>query len=139
MVRIALVRHAEKQTEPPSDDPPLSAEGQARAQALVDALPDVKAILSTDTLRTRQTATPISEATGIPIETMEPLDVDKIRATADALEQGTLLVVGHSNTLPQLLHALAKATVDVPEDAYGDLFVVQLGDPPQLERRHFGP
>ena len=139
VVRIALVRHAEKQTEPPADDPPLTPEGQARARALVDALPDVKAILSTDTLRTRQTATPVAEATGLTIETMEPLDVAKIRTTADALDGGTLLVVGHSNTLPELLHALAGATVDVPETAYGDLFIIHLADPPKLERLRFGP
>jgi broad specificity phosphatase PhoE len=139
VVRIVLVRHAEKQTEPAVDDPPLSAAGQARARALVQAVPDVRAILSTDTLRTTQTATPMAEATGVPIERMEPDDLSKIRATAERLDGGTLLVVGHSNTLPKLLHALTGATIDVAEDDYGDLFIVDLHDPPTLERGRFDP
>ena len=138
-VRIVLVRHAEKQTEPAVADPPLSAAGQARARALVQAVPDVRAILSTDTLRTTQTATPVAEATGVPIERMEPLDVAEIRATAERLDGGALLVVGHSNTLPEHLHALTGETIDLAEDDYGDLFIVHLHDPPTLERARFDP
>jgi hypothetical protein len=68
---------------------------------------------------------------------MEPMDVAKIRAVVDRLDGGTLLVVGHSNTLPVLIEALSGQTIELGEEAYGDLFIVHLGDAPKLERASF--
>jgi phosphohistidine phosphatase SixA len=137
VVRVVLVRHAEKETEASLEDPPLTPAGQQRAAALVQAIGEVQAILSTDTVRTRQTATPVAEASGVTIELMEPMDVAKIRAVVDRLDGGTLLVVGHSNTLPVLIEALSGQTIELGEEAYGDLFIVHLGDAPKLERARF--
>lgn len=138
VVRVVLVRHAEKETETSLKDPPLTPAGQQRAAALVQALGDVQAILSTDTLRTRQTATPVAEASGVTIELMEPMDVAKIRAVVERLDGGTLLVVGHSNSLPVLVEALSGETIELGDADYGDLFIVQMGDTPELERGRFG-
>jgi hypothetical protein len=54
---VLLVRHAEKAAEP-ADDPPLTAAGAERAQALATALQDagVTAIITTPLRRTRETA-----------------------------------------------------------------------------------
>jgi len=54
---VLLVRHAEKAAEP-ADDPPLTAAGAERAQALATALQDagVTAIITTQLRRTRETA-----------------------------------------------------------------------------------
>ena len=137
VVRVVLVRHAEKETEKSLEDPPLTPAGQQRAAALVEAIGEVQAILCTDTLRTRQTATPVAEASGVTIELMEPMDAAKVRTMAQKLGEGTLLVVGHSNTLPVLIEALSGAEVELGDDDYGDLFIVHMSEPPKLERARF--
>jgi hypothetical protein len=51
---------------------------------------------------------------------------------------GNALVVGHGNTIPDLLKALGIATqVSIPEDDYTEIFAVLLGDAPQLLRLHY--
>ena len=59
--RVYIVRHAEKGTMP-AGDPDLTEEGRARAQALAGSLrnKEIKAIYSTQTRRTQQTAEPLS-------------------------------------------------------------------------------
>ena len=58
---------------------------------------------------------------------------EKVRAL-----NGNALVVGHGNTIPDLLKALGIATpVSIPEDDYSEIFVVLVDDPPQLLRLHY--
>jgi broad specificity phosphatase PhoE len=60
--------------------------------------------------------------------------VEKLRA----LKGGNALVVGHGNTIPDLLKALGITTpVNIPEDDYSEILVVLPGDPPQLLRLHY--
>jgi hypothetical protein len=50
--------------------------------------------------------------------------VGRIKADA-AANAGAALVVGHSNTVPDILRALGVATpVTIPDDEYDNLFVV---------------
>ena len=59
--------------------------------------------------------------------------VAKLRALT-----GNALVVGHGNTIPDLVKALGIATpITVPEDDYIEIFLVSLTDPPQLLRLHY--
>jgi phosphohistidine phosphatase SixA len=59
--------------------------------------------------------------------------VEKLRAL-----NGNALVVGHGNTIPDLLKALGIATpVSIPEDDYTEFFAVSVGDAPQLLRLHY--
>jgi broad specificity phosphatase PhoE len=59
--------------------------------------------------------------------------VEKLRAL-----NGNALVVGHGNTIPDLLKALGIATpVSIPEDDYTEIFAVSVGDAPQLLRLHY--
>ena len=59
--------------------------------------------------------------------------VQKLRAL-----NGNALVVGHGNTIPDLLRALGIATtVSIPEDDYTEIFAVLVGDAPQLVRLHY--
>src|SRR5215207_2800657 len=62
---VILVRHAEKGCK--GDDPPLSRRGEARAQALQKALEHtrVKRIVTTELKRTRATAQPFAQKTGL--------------------------------------------------------------------------
>src|SRR5579871_4840663 len=60
---VIVVRHAEKDTVP-KGNPPLTPAGVARANALASALADanVEAVVTTELLRTQQTAQPLASA-----------------------------------------------------------------------------
>lgn len=124
---FVIVRHAEKLggTGP---DPALSGAGHARAAALARVLADAPlvAVYSTAYARTRQTATPAADAHGLPVTTYDP------REPADALARrllaahgdGTVLVVGHSNTVPAIASALCGCDVAAMEETEYDRRVV---------------
>lgn len=101
---IYLVRHAEKQA---GDNPGLTPDGYRRASALADRLVDsgLLAVYATDTRRARETAAPVAEATGLAISLYDPRALDTF-ATALRDTPGAVLVVGHSNTTPQLVALL---------------------------------
>lgn len=98
---IFLVRHAEKVDE--SDDSPLTEQGQRRAEKLADLLRDsgVQAIYSSDFVRTRLTAAPLARELDLEVEIY---DQQNLATFSQQLlsKPGRYLVVGHSNTTPQL-------------------------------------
>nr|AID57594.1 putative phosphohistidine phosphatase [uncultured bacterium] len=126
---IFLVRHAEKTTE--KNDPGLTEAGKARAEALADRLEDegITRIYSSDYIRTRDTAAPLAERLGLEIEIYDPRDLPGTAETLKATS-GRLLVVGHSNTTPQLTELLGGdgGTPIVEETEYDRLYVVTSGD-----------
>lgn len=127
---VLLVRHAEKSTTPP-EDPLLSPEGEARAAELVHVAGavDIAAIYVTTTNRTRRTAQDLADDRGlIPVE-LAPTDtegvVDQIRSDHAG---ETVLVVGHSNTLPDIIEGLGGEPMDdIAESDFDNLFVVSVG------------
>ena len=135
---IFIVRHAEKASTG-GKDPDLSVEGQKRADALANMLKDsqITSVFVTEFKRTQETAAPTARAahvnpTVIPANDMALL-VQKLRAL-----KGNALVVGHGNTIPDLLKAIGIATpVTIPEDDYTEVFAVLPGDAPQLLRLHY--
>jgi broad specificity phosphatase PhoE len=143
---VLLVRHAEKAAEP-GQNPPLNEAGAARAQALVAVARDagVTAIITTQFDRTRQTAEPTAVAMHIAPEVVE---VGALAQHAGAVASqvlkhagGTVLVVGHSNTIPAIVGALgAPRPRDLCDSEYDQLFVVVLGDtgPPRMIRSRYG-
>ncbi len=122
-----IVRHAEKAATPASD-PLLSPEGIQRAAALRTLLKkkSIKQIFSTPTQRTMLTARPISEALGIPVQSYGPVPdatfIQKIKA-----DKKNTLIVGHSNTVDDLVNGLigANALQDLPESVYSKMYVVK--------------
>ena len=133
---IILVRHAEKAAEP-ADDPPLTAAGEARAAALVDALgaAGVQAIYSTKWKRTQQTALPISQKLGVPVTTFDATPGAQgygeiYAAELLAKHRGkVVLVVGHSNTVPAILKGLRVANAPaITDPEYDNLFIVTVPD-----------
>ncbi|MGH9364719.1 MAG: SixA phosphatase family protein [Thermoanaerobaculia bacterium] len=146
---VFVVRHAEKVGEGSEKGVALSKAGVARAERLAELLKDagVTAIYSTDTARTRATAEPLARARKLPIKIYDPRDA-KATMTADPLvaslkadeKDGVVLVVGHSNTVPDVLAAYGnKEPVRIGPDDYGDLFVLvpQTAGAPILLRLKF--
>ena len=144
---VILVRHAEKAAEGGSD-PAISPAGQARARILAAELADdsVDAILVTRFVRTQQTAAPVAAARSL---TPRVVAIDGgVEAHAAAVRQAvmehaghTVLIVGHSNTVPALVAALGgPAGIAIEEAEFGNLFTVTLedGKPPVFTRACFG-
>src|SRR5688572_18451737 len=73
-----IVRHAEKATVDTvkSSDVPLSEQGVKRSESLAGKLQDksIKHIFSTNTVRTKTTAEPLSKLLGVPVETYNGSD-----------------------------------------------------------------
>lgn len=123
-----VVRHAQKAT---GDDPPLTAEGEVDARALADALADagVRAIYATPYRRTQATAAPLAARTGVAVTRYEPGDAPATAAAIRAAAHGgTVVIVGHSNTVPVLVEALSGVAVaPMPETDYTRMYVVVVG------------
>ncbi|WP_051215873.1 SixA phosphatase family protein [Ferrimonas futtsuensis] len=107
---VFLVRHSEKE---PGKDPALTPEGQGRAQSLAGLLSSVRldGIYSTDYRRTRETAEPTADEQGLPVSFYSPRELKQF-AEQLKLRGGKVLVVGHSNTTPQLVSLLGGEAGD---------------------------
>jgi phosphohistidine phosphatase SixA len=134
---VFIVRHAEKADN--SKDVELSEAGHARAEALANMLTDSKisVIYTTEFKRTEQTAAPLAKAFGLTVTT---LPAENRAALVAKLRTSTAnsLVVGHSNTIPDIIKALGiSEPVNILDSDYDNLFVVVLGEKPYLIRLHY--
>ncbi|MDQ6860679.1 MAG: histidine phosphatase family protein [Verrucomicrobiota bacterium] len=132
---IFIVRHAEKGAGD-RKDPDLSHPGQRRAEWLAATLKDagITAVFATEFKRTQQTAEPLARATHLNVTVLPANDtaalVAKVKET-----QGNALVVGHSNTIPEILKAFGSTMpIAIDENDYTNLFVFSPGSPPALAR-----
>jgi len=135
---IFVVRHAEKVTTG-GDNPDLSVAGQKRADALARILKDsqITAVFVTEFKRTQETAAPTARAAHLSPIVLPANDVPGLVAKLRALN-GNALVIGHGNTIPDLMKALGITTpISIPDDDYTEIFVVWPGDMPQLLRLHY--
>lgn len=131
---VVLVRHAEKAADP-ANDPSLSDEGRVRAEALRAVLADagVGAVVVSPFNRTRETAAPVLQGHGLTAVEV-PIGRDlagHIQAVVDAvLAQPagvTVLVVGHSNTIPAIVTALGGPQLpNLCDTQYAVLYVLSL-------------
>ena len=124
---LFVVRHAEKADDGTSD-PPLTADGTARAERLAAMLRDaqIDAAYATGYRRTQATAAPLAEAAGISVTTYEEQGGELADLLLERHAGETVLVAGHSNTVPMLLNALVgdERFVQLAETEYDALFVV---------------
>ena len=129
---VFLVRHAEKGGDPSERDPVLSDAGVARAATLADMLREVgiSTIYSTPFIRTQETARPLADRLGLEITSIQPTrtHIQDLAVTLREQHGGeTVLVVGHSNTIPGIVNALGAGPYEnLTEEEYDDLFVVTL-------------
>lgn len=124
---VVLVRHGEKQPTP-ADDPSLSEAGVARARALDAALANAapSTIIVSPRKRTGETAVVVQQRVGV-TPTVIPLDAQHVKNVAAAVMKasGVVLVVGHSNTIPAIVNALAGTKLpDICDASYATMFLV---------------
>lgn len=124
---IYLVRHAEKQADA-GKDPELTAAGEHRAEQLANWFEDknISDVWSSDYQRSRNTAKPLLSKTGLELSLYDPRDLPALAGKLQ--DNGTnAVVVGHSNTTPQLAELLCDCVVaEMDEMEYDLLFVVSV-------------
>jgi len=119
---IYLVRHGEKASI--GKDPALTPQGQLRAQNIATTLhrTGIQAIFSTPTTRTLQTAQPLAQQLGLTVEHYDPATPKALVEKVKALH-GAVLVVGHSNTLPELVRLFGgEPGADIADNEYDRLY-----------------
>jgi broad specificity phosphatase PhoE len=129
---VVVTRHAERAVGE-GDDPPLSPEGVARAERLAAVLgvPDraraIDAIFVSDKLRSAQTARALATRLAAPVVILPAGDVRGLeRRILDEYRGKRVLVIAHSNTVPEIVKRLADGG-DIPpiaENEYGTAYVV---------------
>lgn len=141
-----IVRHAEKAAvsgDMNANNVPLSDAGKSRAEALKEVLKKEKIghIFSTNTIRTKSTAEPLSKLLNIPIETYNPRPDSAFIAQLRSLKKN-VLIVGHSNTVDDIVNMLVKeqkVPKDLEDSEYNNLFIVKVKKKKvTFERRAYG-
>ena len=133
---IFVVRHAEKISEKADA---LSPMGKSRAACLATTLKDanIKAVITSPFERTKQTGAPTAGEFKVEVRTIKADDFDAIAGAArESAKTGDVLIVGHSNTVPQIVKAVGNADVKVGDSDYDWLFVVDTAGITQL---HYCP
>ncbi len=139
---VFLVRHAEK-AKTPKDDPTLSWEGERRAKTLAAMLKSVSidALFSSDYTRTKSTLKPLAKATGLDVTIYDAGDSQALaRLVLEKHFEDTVVIAGHSNTVPELVKAFGGEAEPLEETEYDNLFVVTLHPNGLVStlRLHFG-
>lgn len=123
-----ISRHAEKAGAMGSD-PPLTAEGERQAQSLSEFLSgkNIGVVYSTNYVRTMATARPTAEHFHLSVNTYNAGASAAFIDSLKLVNNQNVLVVGHSNTVDDMVNKLVGRTVvnDLPETEYGRLFIVK--------------
>lgn len=127
ITKVILVRHAEKEADG-SQDPPLSEDGLKRAERLDYFSNDVKVdkIYSTPYKRTMQTLSFVAKSQKLIIENYNPSDKSFTENLLAKHKGKTVLIAGHSNTIPALANYLVKSEKyeQLSEAEYGKIWVL---------------
>ncbi len=123
---LYLIRHAEKDLTT-KVDPDLTKQGRETAEKLKQYFhqKSLSMIYSTDYKRTRHTAKPVADNLQLGITLYDPR---KLPSFAKQLlsEQKDALIVGHSNTTPDLVRLVGGEAEAMSEEQYGELFIVTI-------------
>ena len=122
-----FIRHAEKADS--SKNPDLSEKGLERAQEWKALFSEINfdAVYSTDFNRTIQTIKPISVKQNKNFSLYNPKTID-IEAFKKETFGKTILIVGHSNTIPNMVNQIIKENKysDIAENQFGNLYIVTI-------------
>ena len=131
---VIFVRHAERadggaqaqtMTSTPAD-PLLSAAGEARAAKLAMMLADasIKAIYASEFRRTQDTGKPLAARLGLTVQAVAARDAAALAAKVKAEHpKDVVLVIGHSNTVPEAIKAFGGPAVKMADDEYNAIYV----------------
>lgn len=131
---IIFVRHAEKDLAA-GDDPGLSDAGRRRVAELTRQLVDadvvagIDAIYATPFKRSQETAQPVAEALDLTINEYDSADRETVLETILKSHKGKIvLVVGHSDTLPELIANLgaSKNVPPIDEMEYDNIYIISI-------------
>jgi len=144
VTKIFIVRHAEKES---GKDPLLTAAGNARAGDLMRALQNegIQKIYVSQYKRTQHTADSMRMQ----------LNIDTVQYTADTLGDNlvnaimehsdfgkTILIIAHSNTIPQLIRKFGVTDYpygDIADKDYDNLFLITYkNEKARLKQRKYG-
>ncbi len=122
-----LVRHAEKEK---GKDPGLTTEGTIRAKKLGKMLEHVEldAIYSTNRKRTTDTARPTAELQKKTIDNYDAKKQEDFIKDLLPMKGKRALIVGHSNTIPNLLNLFQSNKVydHIDESEYDNFYVLMV-------------
>lgn len=147
---VIVVRHAEKATGQ-GDDPHLSDAGERRAEALARSLEDagVSAVITSQWRRTAETALPTAREAGATPEVVPvvwdsiPRNAANVAAAVRRHPGEVVLVVGHSNTVPDIVAALGvEQPAEICDSEYDRMEIVSMepdGDARLIESRYGAP
>jgi len=129
MKTIIVLRHADVDPIPGHAPAPLSwplnAAGQSRAKTLVDVVggAGITAVFASPAARTQRTAGPLLAKLGFALRVPVP-PADLLTEVLSDGAGGSVLVVGHSNTVPEILTTLGTPIPESALDGHADLFIV---------------
>ncbi|HEX8222931.1 MAG TPA: phosphoglycerate mutase family protein [Allosphingosinicella sp.] len=132
-----VMRHLQKAE---GQDPTLSAEGHANARRLIGffAAERPRVAYVSTTRRARETAAPLARKLRLKVRSYDPGDTDGLVARVLA-ERGPVLVVGHSNTVPEIVARLGgERPAPLAETDFGDIWHLW-GTPRRTERLRVSP
>lgn len=123
-ITVVFVRHAEP--APTATDPQLSPAGKERAELLASMLSraGVKRIYVTEYRRTQETAQPLAALLHLPETRIAARDTKSLVEAIRNERTGPLLVVGHGNTIPEVIAALGGPPVSFAEGEYNQFLVL---------------
>ena len=124
---VILVRHADRT----GTIDQLNTDGIIRAQELARILDEanISAIYASTANRTQQTADPLATQIGINATIYDTSDLAALADDIKTNHKGeVILVVGHSNTVPQTINLLGitPALPDIPYTEFDNLYIVTL-------------
>ena len=123
-----LVRHAEK-ADDGTRNPPLNDGGKERSARLADLVKnqEVAALYSTPFKRTQETLEPLAEQKELEIKGYDPFAKDDwLETIIKQHTGGTVVICGHSNTIPSLANSLLGEDVfeQFEESDYSNLIII---------------
>lgn len=125
---VFIIRHAEKESSEP--DPQLTDAGRERAAKWAEmiGLANIDVVITSEARRTRETGGAIAEKLDIP---QKQLPANDVSGVVDLIqfdhEEDTVLVVGHTETIPSILSGLGVSeAVDIDQGDFANLFIVTM-------------
>ena len=124
-----FIRHGEKVDN--SKNPDLSRSGFERAAVWSELFSEIKlnAIYSTDYKRTLQTIEPTANTQHIDVTKYDPKTVNIETFKKENLGK-KVLIVGHSNTIPNFVNAMINQSIysEIDDSTFGNLYIVTIID-----------